>query len=216
MPKRDNDKPDDQSGDTRPGLSPMRLARALFTQQVRLRRGENGLKVVLENSSAPRAAPPTPIVSDETVRALLMHTDLTALLDAAKGSRKVLRHLAAVEHGLEHKDAGALFLFEVPPERLKTALRQLDGLIVGSMSPGLSALRGRMLDAINAQEIRERRRALREPISTFLVDHKLQVVEARVTDFDQANAAWLPTLPPDRDTEPPLLEQIPNKPDPDR
>jgi hypothetical protein len=216
MPKRNSDKTDDSSEDTPSGPSAMRLARALFTQQIRIKRGDRGLRVVLESASEQRTPASSPIVSDETVRALLMHTDLTTLLNAAKGSRKVLRHLAAIEHGLEHRDAGALFLFEVPPERLRTALRQLDGLIVGTMSPGLTALRGRILDAIDAQEIRERARALREPLSSFLVEEKLQVIEARVTDFDQANAAWLPTEPPSADDEPPLLELIPNKPDPSR
>jgi hypothetical protein len=204
MPKRDHDPRNDKPAGTGIGSAASRLAQTLFTRQVRIQRGAKGLKVVLDGPASEQAsAQANPIVSDETVQTLLMHSDLTALLDGAKGSRKVLRHLAAVEHGLEHRDAGALFLFEIAPDHLRMALRQLEGLIVGSMSPGLIALRSRMLDAITAQEVRERRRELQQPISSFLVDHKLEVIDAGVTDFDQANAAWLPTLPPSA-TEPDL------------
>lgn len=212
MSKRDSNQRKGKAGESRFGLSPMRLARAIFSQQLRVRRGDKGLKVVLEAAPAERAQTANPIVSDETVRTLLMHTDLKGLLDAARGSRRVLRHLAAVEHGLEHKDAGALFLFDISEERLRTALRQLDGLIVGSMSPGLAALRARMVDAIAAQELRDQRRATNEPISSFLVDHKLEVADARVTDFDRANAEWQPTLPPQPETEPQPVLPAPVEP----
>src|SRR5712672_2151864 len=61
-----------------------------------------------------------------------MRIALTVLLDGAKGSREVFRHLAAVEHDLGRKDGQGRFLFDVPADQLKVVLRQLDGLIGGN------------------------------------------------------------------------------------
>ena len=79
-----------------------------------------------------------------------MRSALTLLLDSVPGSRKVLRRLAAVEHGLGRKDAEGRFLFDAPSERLKIVLRQL--LLVAKPPPGLAALRSCLLDAIKTQE----------------------------------------------------------------
>src|SRR5262245_21165277 len=40
-----------------------------------------------------------------------MYIELTALFKGAPGSHDALRHLAAVRHGLKHKDPKGLFLF---------------------------------------------------------------------------------------------------------
>ena len=119
-----------------------------------------------------------------------MRSALTLLLDGVAGSRKVLRHLAAVEHDLGRKDAEGRVLFDAPSERLKIVLRQLDGLLATKPPPGLAALRTCLLDAIKTQERAELRAEMQQPISSFFVDHKLQVSEARATEFDEAQAAW--------------------------
>ena len=177
-------------------LSPMRVAQALFSHQVRLTRGERGLQFVLER---PEGAGPAVLPSDalppDEVAVRRMRADLTALLDSAPGSRQVMRYLAAIEGGLKHKDARGLFLFDVGIRRLEPALRQLDGLSVEPLASGLVALRERLVDAIRTQRAVEEAEHLRQPMSSFLVDHKLEVAEARASDFDAAHATWLAETP---------------------
>ena len=95
-----------------------------------------------------------------------MRTALSALLDSVPGSRAVLRHLAAVEQ------------------------RQLEGLIDKAPPPGLGALRLRLADSIRDREHAEELAAWRQPVSSFFVDHKLQVSEGGLTDFDRLSAEW--------------------------
>lgn len=173
-----------------PGPLPARLARAVFAQQLRLRRSDKGFKLVLEDPKAAAAGDDATPEAAAARQAQQMCERLAALLDAAPGIRRVLRHLAAVEHGLAHKDADGLFLFDVPVERLRVALRQLDGLLGATVPPELDALRVRLLDAIAVQEKLAREAAQRQPISSFFVDHKLQVRDASNTDFQNATAEW--------------------------
>ena len=177
-----------------PGLSPTRLVQSIFSQQIRVRRSDNGFKLVLEGPQG-AAEVVEATKAQEALQAKLMCERLGALLDSVADSRRVLRHLAGVEHGLKHKEAGALFLFDVPPERLKVALRQLDGLLGEPVPPELGALRLRLSDAIEVQEALERQTELRQPISSFFVDHKIEVSEARASDFENARAAWEGTPP---------------------
>ena len=188
-------RPDDLNDDppstaSRFSLSPAKMAQALFTHQIRLRRGGKGLQFVLEDKSDPEGAAPAAALPPDEQAVRRMRGDLTALLDAAPGTRKVMRVLAAIENGLQRKDSRALFLFDLPLRRLEPALQQLDCLLVEPAAPGVVALRNRLLDAIKAQQALEHAENLRQPLSSFLVDHKLEVVEARPSDFDKASASW--------------------------
>jgi hypothetical protein len=174
-------------------LSPVKIARAIFSQQVRLKREGKNLTFVLEGRTVTQPESTQILPDDEVSVARKMREDLTTLLDGAPGSRKVLRYLAAIEHGLKHKDAGGLFMFDTSADRLRLAQRQLDGLCIGEQSAGLSTLRSRMVDAISARSVRSARATdddRRAPISSFLVDHKLEVEEGCASDFDKAQAAW--------------------------
>jgi len=126
-----------------------------------------------------------------------MRTALTALLDSVAGSRKVLRHLAAVEHDLGHKDGQGRFLFNAPAERLTIVLRQLDDLLGAKPSPGLAALRVCLTDAIKTKQPDELQTSLPEPVSSFFGDHKPEVSEGCASDFDRIQAEWNPTQPAD-------------------
>lgn len=119
-----------------------------------------------------------------------MRAALSALLDGVPGSRAVLRHLAAVEHELGRKDREARFLTEAPLEQLLVVQRQLEGLIDKAPPPGLAALRLRLADSIRGREHAEELAARRQPVSSFFVDHKLQVTEGGLTDFDRLSAEW--------------------------
>ena len=126
-----------------------------------------------------------------------MRIALTLLLNGAKGSREAFRHLAAVENDLGRKDGQGRFLFEVPADQLKVVLRQLDGLIGGrNTTAALAELRGCLVDAIKSREKHDLREELRQPISSFFVDDKLQVSEVALSEFDALHAAWTGSAPP--------------------
>ena len=120
---------------------------------------------------------------------------LTALLDSVRGSRRVLRHLAAVEHGLTHKDAEGRFLFSTPAEHLQVALRQLDGLLGTTPPPALATLRVNLAGAIKARDRAELQSALHQPRGSFFDNPKPEVTEACAEDFDRAWAEWEATEP---------------------
>ena len=167
-----------------PSLSPLALIRAIFTHHVRIKRATRGLVVVLEPEpeKANAAAKRTPLHRDK--RALEMHAALGAALDAAPGSRNVLRHLATVEHHLWKN--GSLFIQDLPLPVLARTRDQLEGVIKPPFANGAKLLRNCLAEAVATQERLERERELRQPPSSFLVDHKLVVHEAEASDFERA------------------------------
>ena len=109
-----------------------RVWQLLFVRQLRFKRVRGKLAVALEDKPGPAGAAP----QADAQPADISRGELSALLSAAPGSCRSLRTLAAVEHGLAHKDPAGLFLFEVELPRLRVALRQLDGLAPLRPRPG--------------------------------------------------------------------------------
>ncbi len=175
----------------------MAVLKDLFTKQLRLKRDDQGLRFVLEDAAMPVPAGESPAhakaMPQDPTR--LMRGELTALLDRAPGSRRVVRYLAAIERELVRRDPTGLFIFEQPIARLQKALRELDTVTGGSATRGLAALRGQLVAAIAAHETRHRETRRQAPVSSFLTDDKLQVEEVRQSDFDKASAAWLQPPP---------------------
>ena len=120
----------------------------------------------------------------------LPQVELSALLDGVPESRKLLRHLAGVEHGLKYKDPPGMFLFQADSALLRIALRQLDGLSPDSPSRGLSALRSRIVAAIEAHDKREKTREMLSPRSDLLQTGKMEIGEGRASDFDRLSEQW--------------------------
>lgn len=188
-----------------PGFAPMRMAQALFTKQVKLKRDEQGYKFTLEKT-APKSVsgnvprPLAVVISlPETAPAQTAASCLFELMDSAPGSRNAFRHLASIEHALKTKDADALFLFDLSSVHLKQALRQLDGLWMEPAPQKLAQLRAQMAHALAAQEQRDLEAAPTRDgashgdfstLSSFLVDEKMQVSEGRASDFHQLSASW--------------------------
>ncbi len=156
--------------------------RALFVRDVRVRRVEGKLAVGLDNKPGPQA--------DGASVASPMRAELKALLNATPDSRSRLRFLAAVENGLKHKDPTGLFLYEVEAERLRTALRQLDGLAPAKPTEALAALRARLVDAIGSRERKQKRLEMIAPRSDLMRDHRVEVAEARASDFARIHEQW--------------------------
>jgi len=154
--------------------------RALFVRQVRVKRVDGKLAMGLEQAAPPAAAGAEPS----------MRAELKALFDAAPQNRLLLRVLAAVEHGLKHKDPTGLFLFEVEAERLRAILRQFDGLAPAKLTPGLTALRARIVDALASRERKRKRMEMIAPRSDLMRDNRVEVAEVGPSDFDRLHAQW--------------------------
>jgi hypothetical protein len=186
------------------GFAPVRLAQALFSKQVKFKRGDDGYKLVLESGNqrpqggAAEASMPSaaalPAVTAEQVNPVTALSSLIELMDSAPGSRNAFRHLASVEANLQSKNADGLFLFDMSAAHLKQALRQLDGLWMEPAPVPLAELRAKMADALAAQEQRDTElvpsRGSFSALSSFLVDEKMQVSEGRASDFHQLSESW--------------------------
>ncbi|MCW5656568.1 MAG: hypothetical protein KIT60_02585 [Burkholderiaceae bacterium] len=165
------------------------LLRTLFLRQLRLRRIGGRLAVALEDKAAARADARAAAQADTLPQDVSLG-ELTALLNGAPHSRRTLRYLAALELSLARKDPTGLSLYEVAPARLHAALRQLDGLAPQPLSPGLAALRARIVDAIGTQAQREQRLEMLMPRSDMMKGDKVEVAEARPSDFERASLQW--------------------------
>lgn len=110
-----------------------------------------------------------------------MRSELKELLGRSPGAREVLPHLAGVEHAL--KTQGVAAFDTLPPRVLKRAATQLENVLPEPPSEGIAELRSRLSRALSAHD--EARVAVMRPAqpSTFLVDEKLRVSEASVSDF---------------------------------
>lgn len=138
-------------------LQPFQLiskaARAFFKSDLRLRRGERGLEVVLDDpdpAPKPSAAGkkavgksrPDPQQERERQTLLRVQASLARLLDELPENRTTLRHLAFIEHALQKK--GIRALHKVPYDVLKRAHEQLEGVVVNWSDEGLATLRSKM------------------------------------------------------------------------
>ena len=162
------------------------VLRTLFVRQLRVKRVGGKLAVALEDEAHADAH----AANADTRPQDLTQGELKALLDGAPKSRSSLRYLAAVENGLNRKDPTGLFLYEVEPARLQAALRQLDGLTPQRPTAGLAALRARIVDAIGTQEQQQQRLEMLMPRSDLMQGNKVEVAEARASDFDRASEQW--------------------------
>jgi hypothetical protein len=165
------------------------VLRTLFVRQLRLRRVGGRLAVALEDRAAADAGTRATAQADTLPQDVSLG-ELTALLNGAPNSRRTLRYLAALEQSLARKDPTGLSLYEVAPTSLRAALRQLDGLAPRPPSPGLVALRARIVDAIGTREQREQQLEMLMPRSDLMTGNKVVVGEARQSDFDRASEQW--------------------------
>lgn len=163
----------------------MARIKAVFTRPLQSRRRDDGGPSVAPEAQTDRSGHEAAAVAPHAdQRALLMHSALRKALDAAPNSRKVFRHLATVEHHLWRR--GSLFLHDLSLPALHRILEQLDGVANAPLASGLAALRESLVDTIAARERLQRQSELLQPRSSFFVDHKMEVREATVSDFDRA------------------------------
>lgn len=138
-------------------LAPIGKAlRAFFKFDVKLRREDGALRLVLEDK-APDAEPAARKRRRLDARAQReareferMRMSLSALLDEMPENRQVLRHLVFIERALDKK--GLRALYKVPYDVLKHALTQLEGVVVNWSDEGLACLRSKMAVAVIDRE----------------------------------------------------------------
>ncbi len=145
----------------RPFTLVTKAVRAFFVSDLHVRRGDNGLEVVLDDPDSQgdaakgkaksKAKSKVDAASEKDLRELRrMQESLARLLDELPGNRKTLRHLAFVETALGKK--GLRALQKVPFDVLKRALDQFEGLVVNWSDEGLAALRSKMAVAVLERE----------------------------------------------------------------
>lgn len=131
-----------------------RAARAIFVDDIRLQRGDGGLRVALGGDQA--AAPP--LTREQRERARLaaeldaMQRDLARLLDDHGDLRRRAGALATVEEELAAQGLGALERLDLSV--LAAALQQFEGAVMNWSSWGLACLRSKMAVAIAQRRAR--------------------------------------------------------------
>lgn len=171
---------------------------AVFRQDVALRRGPGGVRVVLKGRDGAVEPPPT---SEELERRrlegelLAAREDLTRLLDEDHAARATMRHLAVVEHALGR--LGWQALERVPLDVLQRALQQLEERVSNWSARGLACLRSRMAVTV-AERLRregqpsgEAAAALDSPpeVARQAIDRaRTRAAEPEVTEADDADA----------------------------
>jgi hypothetical protein len=161
----------------------IRSWRGNFGRPLRVERAQGKLNVVLEG---PPAGPGgrveiDPAATAPETQALLMRLDLEALLDRCSNSRTALPHLAALEHALERR--GMRLFDEMALPLLRRASGQLDGLAQEPVPEGIALLQARLDVAIVGREESVAVQCKPNALSSFFVEHKLQVSEVTMSAF---------------------------------
>lgn len=182
-------------------LSPLRLLRAVFVDQLRLRREGAKLKIALSvhgglspasPASAMRAAAAaaTAALTEAAEPAQAMKRALGALLDSRHDSRAVLKHLAALERHLGVQPWP--FFQELTLSSLQSMARQLQGLVSQPPAPGVARLLAELADAIEHKSAAMTATLPGvQPISSFLVDDKIEVKELGASVLEEEFAETL-------------------------
>jgi hypothetical protein len=131
-------------------------ATAFFRHDLALKRGQQGVEIVLEPRLADGSRSNRQQQRDDDVRRKaraeleLLLSQLGALLDEIPGTRATLKQLVFVEQALQKKGLKALHKLPLPV--LQKALEQLEGLVTNWSPAGLANLRSKMAVAIIDRE----------------------------------------------------------------
>ena len=133
-----------------------------------------------------KRAPPARSSTLDKTELEVVRRQLGEVLDQHPQSRKVMRYARALEHGLQKK--GRFALDDMPVDVIRRALEQLDGLVTDWSVEGLTTPRSKAAVAIAG---RERAEAQRQENRRVAANHgDVEVEEASVTTFMQANEEW--------------------------
>lgn len=167
----------------------IRSAQGAFSRPLTIERSQGKLRVALPEQAAAtkdkraQAADATAPAS----QVALMRADLKSHLDRREGTRAALPHLSTVEYELGKR--GMRVFDQLPLPVLRRAAGQLNGLAQAPLLEGFVLLQARLDLAIVDREERAQADASKHKQlapSSFLVDDKLQVSEASMSDFLRA------------------------------
>lgn len=134
-----------------------RVARAIFVDDVRVRRDGQGLHIVFESGppSAESAFDRAQREAAEQRRRQLrqIREQLAAVFATLPGLHQHLVHLARVEQALAEQ--GLSFLDTLPLAQLRLALQQFEEAVLDWGPQGLAYLRSRMAVALRERSLRE-------------------------------------------------------------
>lgn len=131
-------------------------AAAFFRHDLALKRGEQGVEIVLEPRRPDGSKPSRQAKREDEARRKaraeldLVLSQLKALLDEVPETRGTLKQLVFVEQALQKKGLKALHKLPLPV--LQKALEQLEGLVTNWSPAGLANLRSKMAVAIIDRE----------------------------------------------------------------
>lgn len=131
-------------------------ATAFFRHDLALKRGDQGVEIVLEPRRPDGSKPNRQQQRDDEARRRaraeleLVLSQLGGLLDEIPGTRTTLKQLVFVEQALQKKGLKALHKLPLPV--LQKALEQLEGLVTNWSPAGLANLRSKMAVAIIDRE----------------------------------------------------------------
>jgi hypothetical protein len=138
----------------------LRVLRAVFVDDVRLRRDAGGLRLDLQPKSPSKPKPKpkdvglTPAevkaASKASTELALIQRDLGALFDSVSGSRRALCHLAYVEQELGELGLARLNSMALNP--LRQGLAELENAVINWSPAGLASLRSKMAVALRQRE----------------------------------------------------------------
>jgi hypothetical protein len=175
-----NEAPDPSSSALR---SLICATRGAFGKPLRIERTQGRLSVMLEGESVGNngTAPADRATTSADAQTRLMRHDLKAQLDRCANSRTGLPYLRLLEQGLERR--GMRVFDDIPLPALKRSAAQLEVLAQEPVLEGLALLRARLDVAIVGREEALPVICKPNPLSSFFVDHKMQVSEASMSDF---------------------------------
>lgn len=161
----------------------IRATRGAFGKPLRVERSEGRLSVILEGDGAGNdgTAPATRAATSADAQTRLMRHDLKAHLDRCANSRTGLPYLRLLEQGLERR--GMRVFDDIPLPALKRSAAQLEVLAQEPVLEGLALLRARLDVAIVGREESIPVQCKPNALSSFFVDHKMEVSEASMSDF---------------------------------
>jgi hypothetical protein len=156
--------------------------------RLRFKRQGINIHVLLEDPAEHIAGIKREAAASDSSEAAALTKSLKGVLDQHASARAVLVHLGVLEQALNRH--GLKALNQLPPDVMRKAMAQLETLVSDGSNVQLATLRARVTAALVTHERASDRRSTAERLSDFQDSNRLQVNEASVTTFMEANAQW--------------------------
>jgi hypothetical protein len=186
---------------SRPLTASQRVLRWLETRlgrRIQVRGHGLQMRVMVKKVPPPKGAPQFPgmvelsALSEEKVA--LMQKELRGLLHQHPQTKKMLRHLAYVEHTLHHNGLNAVD--DLPLDLLSKALTQLESLVLNWSARGLGETRSRLSLLVKNKEIVALHMGSAAQATEVDSSQRADVCEVSHSVFEETERSWRGQLPP--------------------